>query len=274
MKSNVLTAPPVNNVRTVSDTKRTFYNSHTRPINAIYRRVVEELMVEMHLLSVGVESGDSPIYDLGVVTSFERFMEGYMPETDKASIFNAICQAVESDPNRYPQQAASIKANLEGLSLDDLKAQFEAAKTNGGSTPLEQALHAVASNDKFKYSRLFAIGLYTLVETVDASALDEKDARNELLTMLAKALSISDEKVLKDLELYRSNLDKMVQAQEVMKDILEASRKKREQRANAKTDTVASSKETDAGDSEQDTTENSNSADNSDDNPNDSAEKA
>jgi len=41
----------VNNVRTVSDTKRAFYTLHTRPINTIYRRVVEELIVEMHLLS-------------------------------------------------------------------------------------------------------------------------------------------------------------------------------------------------------------------------------
>ncbi|MFM8003381.1 MAG: photosystem II biogenesis protein Psp29, partial [Dolichospermum sp.] len=45
----------VNNVRTVSDTKKTFYTLHTRPINTIYRRVVEELMVEMHLLSVNVD---------------------------------------------------------------------------------------------------------------------------------------------------------------------------------------------------------------------------
>ncbi|NEQ21393.1 MAG: photosystem II biogenesis protein Psp29, partial [Microcoleus sp. SIO2G3] len=28
----------MNNVRTVSDTKRDFYNHHTRPINSIYRR--------------------------------------------------------------------------------------------------------------------------------------------------------------------------------------------------------------------------------------------
>ncbi|HAX86545.1 MAG TPA: photosystem II biogenesis protein Psp29, partial [Cyanobacteria bacterium UBA11370] len=66
----------MNNVRTVSDTKRDFYNCHTRPINSIYRRVVEELMVEMHLLSVNVDFRYDPIYALGVVTSFNRFMQG------------------------------------------------------------------------------------------------------------------------------------------------------------------------------------------------------
>ncbi|MFM6586777.1 MAG: photosystem II biogenesis protein Psp29, partial [Microcystis panniformis] len=30
-------------IRTVSDSKRDFYTRHTRPINSVYRRVVEEL---------------------------------------------------------------------------------------------------------------------------------------------------------------------------------------------------------------------------------------
>ncbi|MFM6203351.1 MAG: photosystem II biogenesis protein Psp29, partial [Dolichospermum sp.] len=81
----------MNNVRTVSDTKRTFYTLHTRPINTIYRRVVEELMVEMHLLSVNVDFSYDAIYALGVVTTFDRFMEGYQPEQDQESIFQAIC---------------------------------------------------------------------------------------------------------------------------------------------------------------------------------------
>jgi hypothetical protein len=46
-------------------------------------------------------------------------------------------------------------------------------------------------------------------------------------------LHISSDKLQKDLELYRSNLEKLSQAQEVMKDILAADRKKREERANA-----------------------------------------
>ena len=72
----------MNNVRTVSETKRTFYSLHTRPINTIYRRVVEELMVEMHLLDVNADFKYDPIYALGVVTTFDRFMEGYKPSED------------------------------------------------------------------------------------------------------------------------------------------------------------------------------------------------
>lgn len=230
MNLNLVSAPPVNNVRTVSDTKRSFYAHHTRPINAIYRRVVEELMVEMHLLSVNLDFAYDPLYALGVVTSFDRFMAGYQPETDKDSIFAAICNAVESSADQYRSDAEAIKSSVDGLTLDGLKGQMAEAKTGGG-TMLKDALVAIATNEKFKYSRLLAIGLYTLVEIVDASVLDDKEKRDALLTEMAEALGLSSEKLPKDLELYRSNLDKMAQAQEVMKDIIEAGRKKREQRA-------------------------------------------
>ena len=82
----------MNNVRTVSDTKRAFYGQHTRPINAIYRRVVEELMVEMHLLLVNADFNYDSIYALGVVNTFDRFMKGYEPESDRTSIYTAIIQ--------------------------------------------------------------------------------------------------------------------------------------------------------------------------------------
>ena len=231
--SSILLSPPVTNLRTVSDTKRAFYNHHSRPINSLYRRVVEELMVEMHLLSVNVDFVYNSLYALGVVTSFDRFMVGYEPEHDKVSIFSAICQAVGGDPQKYRQDVETLKADLSGLSLSDLNTQLGNAKTTGGDS-LQGKLHTVANQASAKYTRLMAVGLYTLFEIVDVSSLDDKDKREELLKTAAELLALPADKVDKDLEMYRSNLDKMAQAQEVMKDILEAERKKREQRAQAK----------------------------------------
>ena len=131
------------------------------------------------------------------------------------------------------QQQVEPILSEEGLALEDYKQQVAAAKTGGG-TVLQDTLRAIATNEKFKYSRLLAIGLYTLVETIDASALEDKEGRDALLTELAEGLSLSSDKLLKDLELYRSNLEKMAQAQEVMKDIVEAERKRREQRTQSK----------------------------------------
>ncbi|WP_088894691.1 photosystem II biogenesis protein Psp29 [Leptolyngbya ohadii] len=227
----------MNNVRTVSDTKRAFYTLHTRPINSIYRRVVDELMVEMHLLSVNTDFSYNPIYALGVVTSFDRFMQGYLPEEDKDSIFNAICQALQDDPQRYRNDAAQLLSEAASVPLGDFVNQVKNLSTTEAGSIIG-SLKAVAANPKFKYNRPFAVGLYTLLETMNPELVKDEKQRNETLQTLAEALNFSTDKVQKDLELYRSNLEKMAQAQIVLADILKADRKKKEERAKAK-DAVA-----------------------------------
>lgn len=227
-------ASPVNTVRTLSDTKRAFYAQHQRPINAVYRRVVEELMVEMHLLSVNQHFKYNPLYALGVVTTYSRFMTGYLPESDISAIFSAICQAVDSSAEQYRQDAEALMNAVSGLSTSDLKQCFESAKS-GGEGVLASTLSAIAADENYKYTRLIAVGLYTLVESIDPEVLADKDKRVELMNALSESIGLSGDKVEKDLELYRSNLDKLAQAQEVMKDIIEADRKKRDERAQAAT---------------------------------------
>ncbi|HIK46420.1 MAG TPA: photosystem II biogenesis protein Psp29 [Leptolyngbyaceae cyanobacterium M65_K2018_010] len=221
-------------VRTVSDAKRDFYSLHTRPINSIYRRVVDELLVEMHLLSVNGDFVYDPIYALGIVTTFDRFMEGYEPEADKASIFNALCRAIKGSPEQYRSDAEAMTAAVAGLSLNEFKAQFDNLNEAAHSGGLRGTLGAVASREKFKYSRPFGIGLYTLLEgVVEEETLKNKEAFEALLQDLTGKLNFPAEKLSKDLELYRSNLEKFAQAQEVMRDLLVAERKKREERQQA-----------------------------------------
>lgn len=208
-------------------------------------------MVEMHLLSVNADFSYDLLYALGVVTSFDRFMAGYEPERDKTSIFEALCRAVELEPQQVRQDAAQFKAATGGRSLDDFQALVGSLETSQADE-LGSTLHGIAANENYKYSRLMGIGLYTLVEAVDAEALKDKDKRETLFKTLCKGLNIADEKLQKDLELYRSNLDKMEQAQAVMKDILAAERKKREERAQAKASATTAPEDTEPKEDAQD----------------------
>ncbi|MGJ5673140.1 MAG: photosystem II biogenesis protein Psp29 [Nostochopsis sp.] len=221
----------MNNVRTVSDTKRSFHTLHTRPINTIYRRVVEELMVEMHLLAVNIDFSYNPIFALGVVTCFDRFMQGYQPESDKESIFNALLRSVEADPQIYKQDAQRLQEIAKSLPPQDLIAALSQQTQLNRDADLQSHLQAIASNPKFKYSRLFAIGLFSLLELSDPELVKDEKQRTEALKSISSGLHLSDDKLNKDLELYRSNLDKMTQALLVMVDMLSADRKKREQRS-------------------------------------------
>jgi len=222
----------VNTVRTVSDTKRSFYSTHTRPINTIYRRVVEELMVEMHLLSVNTDFGYNPIYALGVVTSFERFMQGYQPERDKDPIFQALCQAVGSDPGQYRQDAERLGTFAKGLSAQELMQWLSGTSHRDGYDDLQEQIKVIASNPNFKYSRLFAIGVFSLLELADPELVQDEKQRVDALKEVAASLHLPEDKLNKDLEFYRGNVEKMNQALIVMADMLAAERKKRQKRSD------------------------------------------
>ncbi len=190
-------------------------------------------MVEMHLLSVNEDFRYDPIYALGVVTSFDRFMQGYQPEADRNSIFHALCQSIEHNPQQYREDAQKWESLAKTLEWSGVVGclSLETSSDNGGE--LVALSQSIAANPKFKYSRLFAIGMFTMLQAADPDAAKNDKQLTEVLAKIAAALKLPEEKIKKDLELYRSNLDKMIQAQKVMADILAADRKKREERERA-----------------------------------------
>ncbi len=233
----------VTNLKTVSDTKRSFYTHYNKPINSVYRRVVEELLVEMHLLSVNADFKSDPISYLGVVSCFERLMQGYQPDQDKESIFNALCRSVDGDPESYRSQAGNLLAIAKEKSTDELVSWLGNPTAIDGAENIVDTLKSIAANSNFKYSRPFAIGLYTLLEEADSQLLEDKDKRNEIFEMVAATLTLPEDKMKKDLDLYRSNLEKMDQVLKAIEDALEASRKQREKRAQEKKEKEAAAEQ-------------------------------
>lgn len=217
-------------MKTVSDSKRAFYSAYPRPINSIYRRVIEELLVEMHLLSVNSDFKPDPIYYLGIVTSFERLMQGYQPEKDKEQIFDALCTSTDADPQVYKSQAGTLLSLAKDKSVDELVSWLGNPTAEEDAGYIVEPIKAIASNDNFKYSRPFAIGIYTLLEECDLELVKDREKCNQTVDAIAENLKISSDKMKKDLDLYRGNLEKMTQLLKVIEDVLEASRKKREQR--------------------------------------------
>jgi photosystem II biogenesis protein Psp29 len=234
----------VNNLSTVSDTKRNFYSQHTRPINSIYRRVVEELMVEMHLLSTNVDFAYDPIYALGIVSSFDRFMTSYRPEGDKQSIFVALCQSMGGNAQKYRTDATAVLEFARSMQDRDIVEWLAHPTPDGMGSQLATTLQSIASNPKFKYSRLFGIGLFTILEQAAPDLLKDEKKREAAILQIGEAMHLPTDKVQKDLDTYRSNLDKLVQMEAVMADLAEAERKKREKRAQTKVEaTVAAEAE-------------------------------
>lgn len=221
-------------MKTVSDSKRAFYEAYPRPINSVYRRVIEELLVEMHLLSVNTDFKPDSIYYLGIVTSFERLMQGYEPEAEKEKIFDGLCVATGSDPQNLKSQAEIVLSLAKGKSIDGLAGWLSNPTSEEDVANIVEPIKAIAINNNFKYSRPFAIGVYTLLEGSDRQVVQDQEKRDGVVDDIATNLGLPNEKMKKDLELYRGNLEKMEQMLKVIEDVLEASRKQREKRTQEK----------------------------------------
>ena len=161
-------------------------------------------------------------------------MASYRPEVDKQSIFVALCQSMGGNAEQHRTDAAGVEAFAKSMQEQDIVAWLANPTKEGIGAQLASTLESIASNPKFKYSRLFGIGLFTILEQAAPDLLKDEKKRQDAILQIGEAMHLPTEKVQKDLDTYRSNLDKLVQMEAVMSDLAEAERKKREKRAQEK----------------------------------------
>ncbi len=224
----------MNTVRTVSDTKKDFYLAFPKPVNQVYRRVVDELLVEVHLLKVNQTFVYDSIFALGFVTTFDRFTVGYKPETDRFAIFHALCSALQFDSDRIRQDATTL-SDLAKNAPSQIKPLLTTLDSGISLEPLSGQLQTIANKENFKYSRLLGVGLYALLEISESDAIADNAKREEVIKLVGDNLKFGSDRLLKDIDLYRSNLDKLDQARQMIADMVEAERKKRSQKEAAAT---------------------------------------
>ena len=197
---------------TIADSKRAFHQAFPHVIAPLYRRVADELLVELHLLShqKGFEANN--LFAIGLNTVFERFTQGYRPAEHPAALLSALCSSNGFD-------AAQLKTVAQQC-LQDAKGQSDDA--------LRSWLRDQSLRDGAHYSRLMAVGLLAVLETT-SSETDAAALRQQAVD-LSSELGLPAERVEKDLTVFSSNCERMEQAVELMQETLAAERRKKEKR--------------------------------------------
>jgi hypothetical protein len=114
----------VSAVLTVSDSKRAFHSAFPHVIAPLYRRMVDELLVELHLLSHQRGFQVDPLFACGLIQVFESFARGYRPDQHREPLFAALCSATGFD-------AAALQTERDNRrEVSDLEALYVA--TGGG----------------------------------------------------------------------------------------------------------------------------------------------
>ncbi|XP_065050783.1 protein THYLAKOID FORMATION1, chloroplastic-like [Musa acuminata AAA Group] len=209
---------------TVSETKFNFLKSYKRPIPSIYNTVLQELLVQQHLMRYKRTYQYEAVSALGFVTVYEQLMEGYPDSEDRDAIFNAYIQALKEDPDQYRSDARKLEEWARAQTAASL-VEFSSREGEIEGT-LKDISERVEGKGNFSYSRFFAIGLFRLLELANAT-------EPAALEKLCAALKINKRSVDRDLDVYRNILSKLVQAKELLKEYVDREKKKREEKVES-----------------------------------------
>jgi photosystem II biogenesis protein Psp29 len=188
--------------------------------------MVDELLVELHLLSRQKGFRPDPLFAVGLVQIFEGFSRGYKPDKHLGPLFQALCASAGFDAARIRQLR---DATIDAMGQHSVEAvrQWIENQGRGAPPPLAEALANIQRED-FHYSRLMAVGLLTLLERARGAEAMEPQALRQSAHDIGEAMGLLRERLDKDLALYATNLEKMAQAVELMEETVAAERRRRE----------------------------------------------
>lgn len=95
-------------IPTVADTKSKFIQTYRKPIPSIYSNVIQELLVQQHLMRYNTTYKYDPVFALGFVTVYDQLMDGYPNDADRDAIFKAYISALNEDPELFRFFSTSI----------------------------------------------------------------------------------------------------------------------------------------------------------------------
>jgi len=187
---------------TISDSKSDFHKEFPYVIPPIYRKLADELLVELHLLSHQKNFNNDVIFATGLKELFSRFTNGYKPTEHITKLFDAICNCNGFNPKEINNSSEQLENKVKSFTKEDLNDYLLKQKD--------------ASKDSNYYSRINAIGIYKLVSEIPSfKDMKEKDL-NIQITHISELLGYQNVRVEKDISIYKSNIEKMRQALEII----------------------------------------------------------
>ncbi len=210
---------------TISDSKRAFHTSFPYLIPPIYRRIIDELLVELHLLYHQKDFKVDYLFAVGLKTVFNSFTKGYKPENHLEELFSSICTSTGIEQKvveRLSEEALAIAA---AHTIQELK-DFISQNSVNGSESL-QRLFTQTKSESFYYSRLVGIGLFKLVNTAKSIDISSEAKPQEIALEISEHIGLKAVRVEKDITLYINSLEKITQAFELKKEAAIREQKKR-----------------------------------------------
>ena len=195
---------------TVSDSKALFHEQFPFVIPNLYKRIVDEMLVELNLLNHQKEFTQDSYFCVGLSETFKELTNGYEPKEHLEKLFNALCNSTNFNPEEILKTSEDTITSHDKKSLDEI---------------LNQILKN--SSDKTYYSRIMILGIYKIITLANNFKEEVDISKLEILTEVVNKLNLPLAKAEKDISIYKSNLKKFEQAKELLRETIKSEREKR-----------------------------------------------
>ena len=194
---------------TVSDSKKLFHEKFPYVIPGLYKRIVDEMLVELNLLNHQNEFTQDYLFCVGLTETFKELMKGYKPEKHLDLLFESLCSSSNFEAKEINEiSQKSLKEFKDKTSKDILKLLVE------------------KNNSKLYPSRILNLGIYILItKSQDLKEINESDT-HKMTSDIFEKLKLSPNKAEKDIGIYKSTISKMEQAKELIEELRIKDKKK------------------------------------------------
>ena len=194
---------------TVSDSKKLFHEQFPYVIPGLYKRIVDEMLVELNLLNHQNEFKQDYLFCIGLTETFKELTKGYKPEKHLDLLFESLCGSSNFESNEIKEISQKTLEKFKNKSSKDVL-RFLKEK----------------SESKLYPSRILNLGIYILL----SNAQDFKDQKESEISMMIsdifENLNLSPNKAEKDIGIYKNSISKLEQAKELIEELRIKDKKK------------------------------------------------
>ena len=186
---------------TVSDSKKLFHEQFPYVIPGLYKRIVDELLVELNLLNHQNEFIQEYLFCVGLTETFKQLTIGYKPEEHLVLLFESLCNSSNFAPSKIKEISKKTLEQYKEKSLKQIAILLKEKSTSN--------LYS---------SRILNLGIYLIISNASDFNITDDSERNNIISETVKNLNLSVNKAEKDIGIYKSSIIKLQQAKELLQE--------------------------------------------------------
>jgi len=198
---------------TVSDSKKLFHEKFLYVIPGLYKRIVDEMLVELNLLNHQNEFTQDYLFCVGLTETFKELMKGYKPEKHLDLLFESLCSSTNFEAKEIKKISQKSQKEFEDKSSNDILKILKEKDT-----------------PKLYPSRILNLGMYKVISNCPDFIGGNESETNKIISNIFERLNLSTNKAEKDIGIYKSTISKMEQAKELIEELKIKDKKKENER--------------------------------------------